>query len=240
MSFNELQAILSSDESKELGKEITECTLGALGADPIACKNLVQLIVTLPLSLREQYFWNKFYSFLRGIYLPFDQTISISNRLFGNDDKKRKNALRVVEAIGKIETEESLQFIINATRSCLIGLIDVADYFRIVKAITDTLYEDLIFLSQNITNDKYFRGNVQILALERSGLMIMAGIDANESVETQNYVFTTLGKMVDRYAISFENDERMLWHKENSKTNELFDNGITEITTEEIDELFDK
>ena len=238
MNFNEYTEILISDEMKTLGKEIAESAIGALSADPLAYKNLVQLIVKLPLSLREQFFWNKFYNFLHGIYLPSDKTIAMSNTLFSNEKNARKNALRIVEAIGKIETEESLQFVINATRSCLIGLIDTIDYFRIVKAITDTLYEDLIYLSEHITEGEYYKGNVQILALERSGLMIRAGIDGNEDVETQNYVFTTLGKMVDRYAISFEDEERLEWYKENSKSSRLFDDGITAITPDKIDELF--
>lgn len=148
--------------------------------------------------------------------------------------------MRIVEVIGKNETEDSLQFVINATKSVLLGLISTTDYFRIIKAITDTLLEDLLFLSENITKNSRFKGNTQVLALERSGLMIMAGIDANEGVESQSYVFTTFGKMVDQYALSFENEKRFRWYKKELTVETLFDNGMQELSSDDINNLFDK
>ena len=41
----------------------------------------------------------------------------------------------------------------------------------------------------------------------------MGGINASRSVEGQDYVVTTFGRMVDRYALSFENDGRYQEHK---------------------------
>lgn len=240
MSFEEFGEIIKSDETKDIGKELIENTIGALSADPIACKNLVQYIIKLPISLREQFFWNKFYRFLNGVYVPFDKTVAISQKLFGDEKSKRKNAMRIVEVIGKIETEDSLQFVINATRSVLLNLISTTDYFRIIKAIAYTLLEDLIFLSDNIIKGGQFRGNTQVLALERSGLMIMAGIDANEDVESQNYVFTSFGKMVDQYALSLEDDERFKWHNKTQKSGTLFDTGIEEISNEEIQNMVNR
>lgn len=86
MSFKEFGEIIISDETQAIGKELLENTIGALTADPVACKNLVQYVIKCPISLREQYFWNKFYRFLNGVYIPLEKTVSISNRLF--DDEK--------------------------------------------------------------------------------------------------------------------------------------------------------
>lgn len=241
MGFEEFKEVLRSDETKQIGTDIVENAIGALGADPIACKNLGQLIIKSPFSLRDQFFWNRFYNFLRGIYLDPGDAVILSDKLFGNDKNKRRNGMRLFEYIGKIDTEDTLQFMINATRSLLLSLITVTDYFRIVKAVTESLYEDLVFLSEHIIEDTEFTGNIQILALSRTGLMIEAGIDANSDVENQKYVFTTLGKMVDQYAISIDNEERYKWHDRSNKNTRMYDIGdigMEAITTDEINKLF--
>ena len=160
--------------------------------------------------------------------------------LFANDNDKKRNGMRIFEYIGKIDTDDTLQFMINATRSFLLGLIKISDYFRIAKALTDSLYEDLIYLSEHITEADEIQGNIQVLALSRAGLMIEAGIDGNEDVENQYYVFTTLGRLVDRYAISFENEERYKWYENKVSTPKLYDTGMEEISEEEVRNLFEK
>lgn len=238
MNFDEFKTILKSDEAKQQQQELLENALGTLEANPIAFKKLITTILNMPFSIREQIFWNKFYNFLQGVYLSPEDAIKLSNRLFGNEIEKRRNGMRLFEYIGKIDTEECLQFMINATRSLLLDLINVADYFRIVKAITETLYEDLKYLSEHIIEEKRFTGNTQILALTRSGLMIEAGIDGNADVENQEYVFTRLGMSVDRFAISFENDKRYKWHKNKKDNTKQYNTGIETITKEDIDKLF--
>ena len=240
MAFKELFDVLKSDETKEIGKEIVENAIGALQADPIACNNLKEIIVKSPFSLRDQFFWNRFYNFLRGVYLSPDDAIALSSKLFANDNDKKRNGMRIFEYIGKIDTDDTLQFMINATRSFLLGLIKISDYFRIAKALTDSLYEDLIYLSEHITEADEIQGNIQVLALSRAGLMIEAGIDGNEDVENQYYVFTTLGRLVDRYAISFENEERYKWYENKVSTPKLYDTGMEEISEEEVRNLFEK
>lgn len=43
--------------------------------------------------------------------------------------------------------------------------------------------------------------------------MIQARLDANESIETQKYAVTTLGRMVDRYALSLESEARQKFYR---------------------------
>lgn len=109
--------------------------------------------------------------------------------------------------IDKADSEKKIDYYINATRSLLLTCINSNDYFRIIKAISETLNEDLEYLADIALNSNTIKGNIQILALERSGLVIQAGIDAEENIESQNYVVSSLGRMVDRYSISFENEE---------------------------------
>lgn len=100
MSFEEFGEIIKSDETKDIGKELIENIIGALSADPVACKNLVQYIIKQPISLREQFFWNKFYRFLNGVYVPFDKTIALSHKLFGDEktsERMRCELLKLLE-----------------------------------------------------------------------------------------------------------------------------------------------
>ena len=58
------------------------------------------------------------------------------------------------------------------------------------------------------------------MAIAQSGLMISAGTDANRSVENQDYEVTRFGEMVDRYSLSFDDEERWkLWKCKEGKQN---------------------
>lgn len=43
--------------------------------------------------------------------------------------------------------------------------------------------------------------------LSRSGLMILAGIDENADINEQKYCISNLGRAVDQFALSFEDEE---------------------------------
>ena len=82
--------------------------------------------------------------------------------------------------------------------------ISKEDYFRIVKAVSETMYKDLIFLSEHIMDADTQIGNSQVLALYRAGLMVSAGIDGNADVESQPYAFSSLESMVDNLRYHME------------------------------------
>ena len=83
------------------------------------------------------------------------------------------------------------------------------------------------------------KGNTRILALSHSGMVIQAGIDANESIEKQDYAVTEFGRMVDCYAISLENDERQQYYRKNQSETHTFGLGIKPVSEEKIKALFD-
>lgn len=116
--------------------------------------------------------------------------------------------MRLLGYVDKADSEQKVNYYINATRSLLMGCIGNTDYFRIMKAVSETLNEDLEYLAEISENTNVIKGNMQLLALERSGLVLQAGIDANESIESQNYAVSNLARMVSNYAISLEDDER--------------------------------
>ena len=139
--------------------------------------------------------------------------VKLSNKLFNTSKNKRQNGMRLLGYIDKADSEQKINYYVNATKSLLLGLIDNTGYFRIMKALMETLNEDLEYLADIAIKEDVYRGNMQLLALERSGLVLQAVFDANESVENQSYVISSLGKYVDRFAVSFEDEERQKFYK---------------------------
>jgi hypothetical protein len=143
-----------------------------------------------------------------------------------------------LEYIDKVDSEEKINYMISGTRSLLLGLISCEDYFRMTKAIIDTLYEDLLYLKKVATYTGEIKGNIQVLALARSGLMIQAGIDGNTDVEAQDYVVTKFGNLVDQYALSLEDEERQKWYKKTVLKKAEMRLGIPTASDEDIKNLF--
>lgn len=192
-------------------------------------------------SAKDQILWKKCNSFINGLY-DLRKSISFVGSLF-DDNENKTNALRVLEYLERTDSILCVDFMINATRSFAMGNIDTEMYYRIMKAISETLYEDLLFVQSNITINRHYEGNCQILALARSGLMIKAGAYGNATVEEQNHVFTSLGRYVDRYALSLGDDYRQRWYKENENkiAPVLYDTELGEryiAQNEDIEQLF--
>lgn len=147
--------------------------------------------------------------------------------------------MRLLGYVDKADSEQKINYYINVTRSLFMGCINNTDYFRIMKAVSETLNEDLEYLREVATTLNIIKGNMQILALERSGLVLQAGIDANESIETQGYAVSSLGRMVDCFAISLEDEERQKhYEKEVIQQNLAVD--LPTASDEDIRKIFEK
>lgn len=162
----------------------------------------------IPAAIKDAVLYYNIYSFVRSIKKNPQEAISFSNKLFGNEQTARENAVRLIKYIDKIETNRVLYYLLNASRALGNNLISEHDYFRIVRAITVSLPEDLEFLKKVATTSGAIEGNMQILQLSSNGLMLQAGTDGNKDVEKQDYIVSSLGKYVDYYALSYDDEER--------------------------------
>lgn len=156
-----------------------------------------------PFFVREQIFWTKIEAFLNGIYLNENDCAKLRAKLT-EDGGKGDNPLRLVQSIDRAETQQKIQYLINATRCLLTDFIDRHTFFRICHAITHTLDEDLVFLGEHI-NEENISYSSYTQGLLTSGLMYQSVIDGNGN---QKYSFTSIAKTVDQYAVSYENIER--------------------------------
>ena len=215
MKNEELQKFLDGLDIKDNCTEIIDNAIGTLMLDPIAIKKLIGQIAKMPTLIKEAIYWKKFYMFVMGVEQIEDelgQSVKLSSKLFNNPKNKKENGMRLLGYVDKADSEKKVNYYINVTRSLLMGNIDNTNYFRIIKAMSETLNEDLEYLAKIAISTDVIKGNTQLLALERSGLVLQAGIDANESIESQNYAVSTLGEMVDKYAISLDDDERQKFY----------------------------
>lgn len=216
MQKEEIQGFIEEVDVSAISEEILDNMIGMLMSDPSAYKNLAKQMLQIPFLIKDAYYWNKFNLFVTGIKnaeIELGKGVKLSNKLFGTTKNKRENGMRLLGCIDKADSEQKINYYINATRSLLLGLINNTDYFRIMKALMETLNEDLEYLADIAIKEDVYRGNVQLLALERSGLVLQAVYDANESVENQSYVISSLGKYVDCFAVSFEDEERQKFYK---------------------------
>lgn len=220
------------------GESLLDNAIDLLSFNPLASGKALCDLVKTGISIREEIFFEKFYLFLAGVGSSQEEAKEFIDKLFSDEQSKKENGIRLISYIDRSETEKNIQFIVNATKSLIRGWISKENYFRIARAISESMYEDLVFLSEHIMDNNTQIGNSQVLALYRAGLMVSAGIDANEDVERQPYTFASLGNMVDQFAISYGNMDRFQWHVENNRKIE-FDTGMEEASDEEIFSLFE-
>lgn len=239
--YETLVNVLKDENISNTKNELIEDSVGVLIGDPIAVARLIKETGSLPVTVKDAMYASKFKAFLKGVYKSADDPIKLCEKLFSNEQTKRSNAMRVLQIIDKTENEDSLQFIVNASRAVLLGLIDVGMYYRICRAITDTLYEDLIFLQRNVFKSEPIKGEYSVHGLSRSGLMILAGIDGNADINEQKYCISNLGRAVDQFALSFEDEEHWSRHNSGKITMRDFDSGISfePIEGDDIEALFD-
>lgn len=204
--------IVNNEEIKDASYSILEDSLNAILGNPVSAGKVFLELSNYPFLLREEMFWGKLSSFLNGVYLSDKDCRKLCAKLEESGNQK-DNAVRLLQCIDRAESSANIGFLINATRSVLANYICLDEFFRICHAITHTLKEDLMFLKSNIDNiDVPYTWCVQ--GLISTGLMYHRVLDGGEITtdgevkSSQNYSFTPLARLVDQYAVSFDDVDR--------------------------------
>lgn len=141
--------------------------------------------------------------------LSLGERTRISAKLFGDDIKERReNAIRLFTLVDKIDSIIKIEYLIHAGEALLAGMITREDYYRIGMAIQDTLLEDLFYLKKHATTPNTLSGSNAVHALVKVGAMISAGVDGDKEAEEQDYYISEFGRLIDRYALSYDDEER--------------------------------
>lgn len=201
MKKEEIETTIQKELTNNISN-IIDSLITILFADKAEVIKLIKKFAKTPCIMKEVFYWNKFYMFLSGIKQieeNIDESRKLKEVLCDDTSKKFQNAVRLLEYIDKADSEKKIDDYIQMTKNLLCGYINQVEYFRIMKAVLETLDEDLQYLTEILKDEASYKGSIQMLALERSGLVIRLGIDGNENIEEQDYVISSLGKMVSKY-----------------------------------------
>lgn len=228
--------------------DFVEILTGCVARKPTAWVKLVNIFKDHSISVTQKipiYKLGKYISGVQRVEDDLRESCKLSNKLFGDEKTRNDNGFRLYKYVTETETEEKIEFLVETTRGFLLNCIDVPTFFRMYKAIAETLPEDLIYLSRLAEErlkkgTEFFEGNMAILALARSGLMIIAGDDGNKGVEEQDYTISSLGFMVDRYALSFNNEKKQRLYKTVNLESVKYNTNFSEIPLEEIDDIVNR
>lgn len=242
--MNNYDIILRKLDNEQLKNDILETTglfINTLCGDVTSAGQLVNKILETSLNFRDKILMRNFFNYILAIDKSLEQGVKLLVKLFPDDEKGKKNAEKIVLILDRIDNEEKLKYIANATKSCVYQDITVEEFFRIIKIIDNSYFYDLVFLSNNITKKCTFKGNITVHALANLGLMMQCGIDCNESIERQNYAFTELGMLLDQYALSYDNDERQRFYaREHTSETFKLENAFETVSEDDINALFDE
>lgn len=201
--IDDAKLLISKGTIHDVKSDFLFDALGAVCGDPVAIARIIYTLAKTPFFLRDKLLWSKLEQYLNGVYVSEEDRAKLRAKLT-EDGSSEENSKRLLECIDRAETNQKIQYLINATRSFLTDFIDRTTFFRICRAITGTIDEDLLFVRDHIIEKQNFEYSQAIQGLFVSGLVTFSVIGG----ETTQYAFTPLAEDVDRFAISYDNVER--------------------------------
>lgn len=202
-----------SDELTENVKEIGLITLeevaNCLQEDVPYIVKVGKNLLSLPHLIQQEIFWNKFTKFVKGIKSDPTFEAKFATKIANAEDRS-EYAKRIITILEKIEEEQKVDYILNATRALCWDQIDRSVYFRICRAIENVYIEDLKFVFDNYDEKEYFAEDMTIAELTSHGLMRQEINDAgtlDPNYVAKTHVFTELGKLVYDMALNYERSD---------------------------------
>ena len=220
--------------------DLFDILIAAIARDPKAIVKIMTILSDKSFTAIQKIPYVQMQKYLVGVKKVEDglgAACKLSERLFSDPRKRGDNALRVYKMVTATDTEKKIGYLVDSTRALLLDSIDVEMLFRIYRAIVESMPEDLFYLSNLVEKEGPFKGNIRIHALSRVGLMISAGVDGEADVEEQEYMVSSLGFAVDRYALSFNNVERQNWYNNRGDQKERKFDAPTVASNEEVQKV---
>lgn len=150
---------MNKDLLQEIGTELKDKAKGTLLEALINCfvqnpvdfgKNVIELMRQSK-SIPDMILWNNLYLFLLEGNFDYDLLRKLAVKL-EESGNKQENAACIVYTVHRIDDPRKAKFISWLTLSIINEKIDFDNYFRLVKAIENLVYTDLIYLSENVEN----------------------------------------------------------------------------------------
>lgn len=203
--IDDANELLNDVDVKNAAFDLLSDSKDALSGSLFAVAKILFSAIHTPFALRDKIFWMKFRKFLGGVFTTEEQKAKFAAKLASKGDKN-DNAIRLLSCIEKSDTQQKIEYLINASRCLCADFITFEEYFRICHIITQSVLEDLKFVAENLS-DSEFVYSLPIQGLLATGL-VMQTTYSFEPDGVQKYKFTPLAKLIDCYALSYGNVNR--------------------------------
>lgn len=114
--------------------------------------------------------WNNFYLFLQEGNFDYDILRKLVVRLEERGNKQ-ENVACIVYTINRVDAPRKEKFIAWLTLSLINNEIDFDNYFRLIQAVENLVYADLIYLSKNVEKVKIDSEDIHIDDFLANGLI---------------------------------------------------------------------
>lgn len=169
---------MTKDLLKEVGNELYEGTketlfealANCLLEEPLEFVKNIKELVKKTKSIPDTIFWSNFYLFLQKGNFNYDILRKLAARLEESGNKK-ENANRIIYAINRIDDSRKAKFISWLTLSVIHREIEFDNYFRLIKKVDNLVYEDLMYLSEQVENQKIDSEDTHIDEFLANGLI---------------------------------------------------------------------
>jgi len=166
-------------------------------------------------SLSDQIVFGKLYDIMINQDSDFDDWLKLSEKFEEDSGSYQKMVRQIIYNINAINEVDMLGAYSNLLRAYKNGLICKEDFFRLGFCLTKLLSQDAKFLKDNITKDR-IEENIYCISLASNNLMYnqTRGLDSDSiDAKKEYYCFTDVGKMLDKYALSFGDESRYSYCK---------------------------
>ena len=161
-------------------------------------------------SLSDKILFNKIYNIIKDQDSDFDKWLKISEKFTEDSKSYYKMVRQIIYTINAINEEDMLYAYANLLRAYKNGCICKDDFLRLGFCLTKILSQDAEFLKNNIKKNR-IEENIFCLSLSSINLMYnqTRGMDEKSMKEhTEYYSFTKMGEMLDKYSLSFGDDNK--------------------------------
>lgn len=161
-------------------------------------------------SLADQLLSEKIVYVLENQDSDFDEWLKMSEKFDENKEDYEKTVRQLIYHINAINEVDILSSYANLLRAYKSGGINKNDFFRLAFCLTKLLSEDARYLAANIHRDE-IEESIFCLSLNSLNLMYNKSRGFRSGVENEQkeiYCFTSMGKMLDKYALNYGNEER--------------------------------
>jgi hypothetical protein len=152
----------------------------------------------------------------------FDDWLKLSEKFEEDSKSYQKMVRQIIYNINAINEVDMLRAYSNILRAYKNGLICKVDFFRLGFCLTKLLSQDAQYLKDNIEKNRIAE-NIYCISLASNNLMYnqTRGLDGDSIDEKKEYYcFTDVGKMLDKYALSFGDESKYSY----SQIDESFSN----------------